>query len=276
VLAAAVLLPASLGGCAGLSGLSQYGIDDCADGCDAAPSADAANDATSDATRDATNDATNDAMEAGDEVRDGPSGDQESTETGHDAGSDAGSDAKYDAPVDTGTPATDCGATDTVSNCSACGVACNPANGSGPMCNGTTCSYTCNAGHADCNAATPPDSDGCECAAATQASQGTVGGCCSGACQTQHSNGIGGTFFDCNPADTYTAATALEACTAFTGDVTKCSSLTCHGSGGGAVICSQGASVCDCWQYQGTLTGHVDVNSTTTCYCAIASDPTWN
>jgi hypothetical protein len=253
-LAAGVLCCAALGGCAALSGLAQYGIDDCADGCDAAATADAMNEAGDD---------------GGGLTETGPG-------PGSDARTDANEDARRDAPVDTGTVAMDCGATDTVNNCGACGVTCDPVNGSGATCTGTTCRYTCNAGYADCNASKAPDSDGCECATATMASQGTVGGCCSGACQTQHSNGIGGTFFDCNPPDTYTAATALAACTAFTGDVTQCSSLTCKGSGGGAVICSKGASVCDCWQYQGTLTGRVDVNSNTTCYCAISSDPSWN
>jgi hypothetical protein len=187
--------------------------------------------------------------------------------TTSDGGTDA-SDGGREA-----SPPVDCGVPDTLSNCGVCGAACSTTTGT-PACNGTTCSYTCNAGLVDCNASTPPDPDGCECTAATMASQGVVGGCCSGKCQTQHSTGVGQNFYDCNPPNTYTVTTALEACTAYTGDGTKCQTRTCNPKG--AVVCSQGAANCDCWMYQGNLVGYVDVNSTTTCYCPIPSDPTWN
>ena len=41
-------------------------------------------------------------------------------------------------------------ATTTTANCGGCGNACTLAHASAASCNGTTCSYTCNAGFADC------------------------------------------------------------------------------------------------------------------------------
>jgi hypothetical protein len=92
-------------------------------------------------------------------------------------------------------------------------------------------------------------------------------------CETTHSDGVGQSYYDCNPLKTYNSTTALEACGAFAGSESKCSSYTC---GSDTVICSDGAATCDCWQYSGSHAGQVDVNSNTTCYCPIAGDPTWN
>jgi hypothetical protein len=61
-----------------------------------------------------------------------------------------------------------------------------------------------------CNATTPPDTDGCECAAP---------GCCSGACQVVHSNGAGQSFYDCVAASTFNQTQATEACVAFTNNL---------------------------------------------------------
>jgi hypothetical protein len=99
-------------------------------------------------------------------------------------------------------------------------------------------------------------------------------------CDTKHDNGTGQNYYDCNPlyssSNPWTAAAALEACAAFTGDASKCSSRVCTGHGGATLVCSDGYTNCDCWEFQGSLAGHVDINSTTTCYCAISGDPAWN
>jgi hypothetical protein len=75
---------------------------------------------------------------------------------------------------------------------------------------------------------------------------------------------------------------ATEACIAHTGDPAKCSDgWSCGGTD--MAVCAQTAppgtpvANCDCWEYAGPLAGHVSIgDSTTTCYCNIASDPTWN
>ncbi len=90
-------------------------------------------------------------------------------ETGADGGGDA-------SGVDAGT----CGPTNTVQSCSGCGLACDTTTGV-PSCDGTRCSYVCNQGLLDCNAATAPDVDGCETSGTTTSSCGSCGKVCSSA-----------------------------------------------------------------------------------------------
>ena len=111
---------------------------------------------------------------------------------------------------------TTCGSTcttlNTTSNCSACGDKCNLTNAQAALCNGATCSYTCNAGASDCNYTTAPDTDGCEC---------TTPACCGTSCETRHSDGVGQSYYDCNPlyvtspSCTFTENAAIEACKAY-------------------------------------------------------------
>jgi hypothetical protein len=138
------------------------------------------------------------------------------------------------------------------------------------MCNGLTCSYTCAANRADCNAGVGIDQDGCECA---------TPGCCSGSCQTTHADGTGQSYYDCNPTKTFTVITAMEACTAYAASV-----------GGTAANCSDGWScnskapfdVCYgntagttcqtyCWGYSGARGGTLY-----TCSCPDSTAGTWN
>ena len=51
-------------------------------------------------------------------------------------------------------------ATNTLSNCGGCGNVCNPMNATNVTCDGTTCSYTCKPGFADC-VTTAPNTGGC-------------------------------------------------------------------------------------------------------------------
>ncbi len=154
----------------------------------------------------------------------------------------------------------------TVTNCGACGVKCNATNATGSSCDGTTCSYTCQAGTSDCNKGTPPDGDGCECATPA---------CCGTGCQTKHSNGFGQFFYDCNPPGTFTVASAMAACAAYTGNSAMCSTGgLCNNN---ALVCANGASSCVCWQYQGSFAGYVSSDLTgTSCYCPGSTSPTWN
>jgi fibro-slime domain-containing protein len=163
---------------------------------------------------------------------------------------------------------------------------CLAPNTSAAACANGTCSYTCDPGYSDCNAAVAPNTDGCECATATTSNQGTIGGCCGTGCQTMHSNGIGQAFFDCAPPGTYTGTEALAACLAATGDASKCETFQCVGSGsqqdGDGVVCdNQGNFPCNCWDFSAPLgpphlppqnPGHVNRS----CRCATALDPLWH
>src|SRR5207248_1842371 len=81
-------------------------------------------------------------------------------------------------------------------------------------------------------------------------------GCCGNQCQTPHSNGLGQSFYDCNPPDTYNIGSASEACHAWVVvNGGSCATVTC---GNNAVaVCGQGTSSCACWEYMGPDAGHV-------------------
>ncbi len=185
------------------------------------------------------------------------------------------------ADCDTTAPDTN-GCESSLSSTATCGAcenaACSTKTGAA-SCNGTTCSYKCNAGLTDCNAATAPDTDGCECA---------TPGCCSGACQTTHANGVGQSFYDCNAKGTVSSAQATEACVAFTGSAGQCSSsqICCAlGLGGLCLLGSTAMSVCGsvqgqcfCWQYSGGAPGTVQAVGSGKCTaaCGASTDVSWN
>jgi len=162
--------------------------------------------------------------------------------------------------------------TTTTSNCGGCGNVCKPTGATADTCLGLSCSYTCSANHSDCNADVAPDTDGCECA---------TPGCCGNSCQTAHTNGVGQTYYDCNPVSTFTLVTATEACTAFAptvgGTAANCSSgwtcpgdkssYVCYGTGSGANL----ACVDYCWAF---ATG--EAGAVFTCSCPDTSvGSTW-
>jgi hypothetical protein len=109
-----------------------------------------------------------------------------------------------------------CTLLDTTSDCSACGDVCTLTNATSATCNGSTCSYTCNAGTSDCNT-TAPNTGGCECLTPACCPGGTNTGA---PCQTTHSDGLGNSYYDCNnlytvTPNTFTPVTAMEACTGY-------------------------------------------------------------
>jgi hypothetical protein len=99
------------------------------------------------------------------------------------------------------------------SNCGACGHACSSANASGTSCSSSACDPSCYSGYVNCATPTASADDGCEC-------QGTA--CCGASCQTQHSNGVGQSWYDCFALSTYNVTTATSACAAFTGNAAAC------------------------------------------------------
>jgi hypothetical protein len=71
------------------------------------------------------------------------------------------------------------------SSCGACGNVCNVTNAQTASCDGTTCSYQCKFGFADC-VKTGADTDGCETSALTVSNCGG----CNNVCDTAHSTGV--------------------------------------------------------------------------------------
>jgi hypothetical protein len=223
-------------------------------------------------------------------------------------------------------------ATTTTAHCAVC-AACNTTTGT-PACNGTTCSYTCDNGHYDCNATTPPDTDGCETPASSSScgkcgqACGTSNGstfsadscgplsaspstyscsytcdnlrqdcnvatapdqdgcecagtaCCGTGCQTAHSNGISSgaseTYYDCSPTVTHSATEAQLACEAYTGggasscttSSTCCVFLGCFLGGTTTAYCGTYNSTSYCWVYTGSsgpAAGTVQSGSSVSC-----------
>jgi hypothetical protein len=160
-----------------------------------------------------------------------------------------------------------CGPTNTITNCSACGLACDVVHSNSPVCNGVTCGYgSCHSGYSDCDT-TAPDTDGCECATPS---------CCGSSCATTHSNGLGTNYYDCTAKSTYNSTQGTEACGAYTGNQATCTTLSCTGPGSNQVVCGTTGGKCACWNYSGSNVGHVTTSPNTTCYCPASTDPTWN
>jgi len=96
------------------------------------------------------------------------------------------------------------------------------------------------------------------------------------AVEVAHSNGIGQTYFDCAPLDTFNATQALAACAAYTGDASLCidDPRSCFTTG---VVCSIGFTSCACWKYVGESSGKVSRPAATCTMCAVSpASPTWN
>jgi hypothetical protein len=166
----------------------------------------------------------------------------------------------------------------TPTNCSQCGTKCDTVTGAPACPSGTTCIYACNQGRQDCNAASAPDTDGCECT-------GTA--CCGSACQTAHKSGLTSpaTYYDCN-ATGVSQNQAKSACGSSGGNNCAVSTVCC-----GAVnaiglclgqsdssVCGAVGGSCYCWQYSGTNQGTVQPIGSGKCAasCGSSGDPQWN
>jgi hypothetical protein len=98
--------------------------------------------------------------------------------------------------------------------------------------------------------------------------------CCGDRCQTAHSNGVGGTYYDCNPPGTYGSSAAMAACLAFAGgDPSKCSDGWDCTSSDMQVCYVDGSSNCQmyCWTYSGTMAGVLS-----DCSCPVMSIAPWD
>jgi hypothetical protein len=248
-LAAVVLASAALGACAGLAGIDAFSKGSCNGGdCDGSTDGSVSDDAPG------PGDGSDFDVVTGDVRGSGLDG----SGSGSGSGSGGGTEAGVDAP--SGTEAgSDCGPLDTTTNCGACGASCDTTHSSGASCTAGGCQYaSCSTGYSDCDK-TAPDTNGCECA---------TPGCCNTQCQTVHSNGVGQSFYDCNPTGTHTLASAIEACLAYAktvgGNANDCvggwgcpqgsmqNVAVCYSAQGGMVVCSN-----YCWTYIGATTGDV-------------------
>lgn len=222
---------------------------------------DATADAQLDGASDSSNDSGGDQGTPGDEAgSDGPEADVE------DGAMTDGS--LLDSGAEVG-----CGPLFTTDNCGACGIACamgvsvvSAACCAGSMCpgpadgTGNTCQYTCASGFLDCNAMTPPNTDGCECEVVGASSAP----CCSGGCPSRHSNGLGqasSTFYDCLPAGTVDSQLAQDACIAYVGagNASACQLYENPGDGGALNAWCSGPLTgdCICWTFSGEFKGQV-------------------
>jgi hypothetical protein len=193
------------------------------------------------------------------------------------------------------------------SNCGDCGVQCNSGTTvSNATCNGTSCQYTCGTNRVDCNTATAPNTDGCECKG---------NGCCGTGCQYSHANGLQPNqigpkgnieYYDCTPPPSWGGVEARTSClSAFPTDdygagvVTPCpqnessSSITelPHPTSGVVRMrCTlappfgqPGGLPCVCWSYVNPsgvdpyLSHRVHVSTAADNHCQIPtlSDPLW-
>jgi hypothetical protein len=107
-------------------------------------------------------------------------------------------------------------------------------------------------------------------------------GCCGSACETGHSDGVGQSYFDCNPPSTYTEMAAFSACTAYAltvgSNATSCvGPLYCKGSSA-PTICftnSSGSCATYCWQYSGVYAG-AGPGTVWDCACPAHMVGSWN
>jgi len=141
----------------------------------------------------------------------------------------------------------------------------------------------------DCNG---PVDDGCPCPINQQNCDGDLmgtgcecvgGGCCGTSCQTQHSNGQGQNFYDCNPLSTFNVNQAFGACAASTGNPAQCADLgvvcdtNLDSTDDSAMVCSTGTTDCICWAYDGPAAGYTyNAPGDNGCFCALPGDPSWN
>jgi hypothetical protein len=106
-------------------------------------------------------------------------------------------------------------------------------------------------------------------------------GCCgtgaSATCETKHSNGVGGSYFDCVALGTYNLTQAGRAASSWQpqGQAFPGSLAECPGCLGWQ---TQGTSpaFCGTWCYAGPLQGKVVVVQSLVCTCAALNPGTWN
>jgi hypothetical protein len=260
VLFGASLLLLVCGSCAALSGLGDYSESACSGACDGGAAGSVARDALAETKEEDEGVGPPDVLDADEtEVEAAPDAGDDQTDSASDDGAE---DAPVEAACALGTP----------SNCSACGVACSSDSGAS-TCSGSTCTYACAAGRQDCNAASAPNTDGCECAGSA---------CCGTGCQTVHNSGLTSPadYYDCNGTGNTTQTQAMAACTGTGGSGCAAKNVSCGGilGFGGtstSAACGTVNGTCYCWVYSGQNSGEVHAGGGG-CTIACSSGSSWN
>ncbi len=99
------------------------------------------------------------------------------------------------------------------------------------------------------------------------------GGC---AAAVQHTNGVGGVYFDCAPGGTYGASEAQAACASSSKGTCAPQTIVCGLADNETLECATTSSTCVCWTYQPPDTGHVRLSALgALCQCPTGTDPAW-
>jgi len=103
--------------------------------------------------------------------------------------------------------------------------------------------------------------------------QGT--GACDSSAQTQHTNGLGQSFYDCTPLSTYNEQQATEAAHAWAGSV-QTTVASCTDGSQALVAHAYGSTAV--WAYSGRSTGYVHLSEGSDAHCPSAAlgDPQWD
>jgi hypothetical protein len=150
-------------------------------------------------------------------------------------------------------------------------------NETGVDCGGGTCTG-CAAG-ISCRANSDCASNDCDTVAGVCGNAcGAAGFCSPNVCQTTHTNGLGQSYYDCNPLNTFSMTAATEAATAYE---TAIGGSAADVSGGWScpalptitmVCATTGGNPTYCWDYSGAQSGWV-VNGNS---CSVKVGNTWN
>jgi hypothetical protein len=100
------------------------------------------------------------------------------------------------------------------------------------------------------------------------------GGC---AAAVQHTNGVGGIYFDCAPDGTYGPSEAQAACASSSMGTCAAQMIVCGVADTETLECASTSNTCVCWTYQPPDTGHVRLSALGAfCQCPTGTDPAWN
>lgn len=152
-----------------------------------------------------------------------------------------------------------------VMHCGGCNTVCNLPNAT-PKCPTGTCQVqSCNTDKFDCDGTAM---NGCECSGKDLG--GLTPGCCSGACQTLHTNGLGGNFYDCIALGTFSEQLATDAANSYT-LTNSVPTFTNTCTAGGMVVDTvfkRNALQTECvaWGFAGTVKGYVQ-HFASNCMC---------
>jgi hypothetical protein len=168
-------------------------------------------------------------------------------------------------------------------NCASCGNVCTTSDpNASASCNSGVCAIQCNPGWSVCSGVCVNEGlDVNNCGGCGLSCSGKKASCNNGVCEclteTTHSDGLGQSFDDCNPLETYSASSALEACSAYAaatgGTAANCADGWECPSVSATMVCYVNTTTClgPCWGYSGALAGKVEDS----CVCSVSGTLSW-